>query len=123
MAKVIGMECDGFWLSVEAIVSLALLGLLISMDFHAEGESLMGLHVFKKENDLLLAWVKGFDSFSGEKAVQDLAFAFPGKSCSLFVDGQKILEGKGSEGISAGVKFFGKNLELHELSLIVFNQD
>ena len=114
------VECGGFWLSVEAIVSLALLGLLISMDFSYGEESLMDLHVFKKENDLLLVWVKGFDSFSEEKAVQDIGLAFSGKSCSLFVDGRRVLDGKGTEGISAGVKFFGGNLELHEISLIVF---
>jgi hypothetical protein len=111
----------GFWLSVEAIVCLALLGMVFLAVAPVERPSLLDLHLFKKENDLLLAWAKGFDGLSEGKMREMFSEAFPGKAGEMFVDGKRIAVGKpGKEAVAAGAKFFDKHVKLHELRVAVF---
>lgn len=113
----------GYYLSFEAIVSLALLGSLLAMPLHDSNTNLNDLHVFKKENDLLLHWAKT-DSLNEETIEQEFKFAFPEKSGEIFWNGKKISIGKqGKESISSKAIFFDKSLQEQEIILIVFKQD
>jgi len=115
------VNSNGFWLSVEAIVCLALLGLLLVTEVPVERHSLLDLHLFKKENDLLLAWAKGFGGLTELEMRQMFSEAFPEKAGEIFVDGKRIAVGRPrGESVAASAKFFGKSLELHELRLVVF---
>lgn len=115
------MKAKGFWLSIEAIACLTLLGMLLATEVQVEEPSMLDLHLFKKENDLLLAWAKGFGNLTEADMEKMFSEAFPGKSGEIFVDGKKIAVGRpGKESVAAGAKFFGGNLELHELRLVVF---
>jgi len=115
------VNSNGFWLSVEAIACLALLGLLLVTGVPVERQGLLDLHLFKKENDLLLAWAKGFDGLTELEMRQMFSEAFPGKAGEIFVGRKRIVVGKpGKESVATSAKFFGKGLELHELRLVVF---
>ena len=118
------MKAKGYYLSLEAIVSMALLGLLLAMPLQESKASLNDLHVFKKENDLLIIWAKQHDSLNREKALQDFKFAFPGKSAEIFFDGKKIAIGKpGLESVASNAVFFDRQMKRHEIRLVVFKQD
>ena len=105
------------------MVSLALLGLLLAMPLHESQPSLNSLHILKKENDLLLIWAKQHELLNEKTMLQDLEFAFPGKSAEIFFDGKKTEIGKpGLESISSKAVFFDRHSERHEITLIVFKQ-
>lgn len=128
--------CRGFWLSVDAMSCLALLGMLLVSSTPLERPSLLDLHLFKKENDLLLAWAKGFDGLSEAAMEDDFSRAFPGKFGEVFVDGKKIVVGEkpspgfggkkefvcgaGGGVVASSARFFDRNVKLHELRLVVF---
>lgn len=113
----------GFWLSVEAIACLALLGMLFAAGAGLERPGFLDLHLFKKENDLLLAWAKQYSSLNEARIVNDVKFAFPGKSALVFFDGKKFSVGKaGPESVASGAVFFDKEMKRHELRLVVFKQ-
>ncbi len=115
------MKNRGYYLSFEAIVSLALLGLLISMPLQQEKTSLSDLHLLQKENDLLVLWAKRFDYIDIERMKQEFEFAFPEKKGEIIVDWQVIEIGKkGNKAVSSKAVFFNKNLERHEIRLVVF---
>ena len=73
----------GYWLSFEAIISMALLGILLSMPLQESRIGLENLYIFKKESDLLLLWAKeGAPELKRMKA--DFELAFPEKSGIVF---------------------------------------
>jgi len=114
----------GFYLSFETIVSMALLGLLLALPMQIEQPSLNDLHLFKKENDLLLLWVKRQGLLSEEQMVEEFKFAFPGKSGEIFLDGKKLEIGKeGREAVASKAVFFDGFGKKHEIGLTVFKQD
>ncbi len=118
------MKSEGYYLSIEALVSMALLGLLLAMPLQESRASLLDLHIFKKENDLLLLWAKQYDSLGEEKMLQDFLFAFPGKSGEIFFDGKRTAIGKqGQESIASEAIFFDRQMKRHEIRLVVFKRD
>jgi len=124
LAKKIAANEQGYYLSLEAIFSLALLGSLLAMPLHDGSPDLNDLHVFKKENDLLLHWAKTSGSLDEERIVQEFKFAFPGKSGEISWKGKKISIGKpGKESIGSKAVFFDAQTEKREMALIVFKQD
>ena len=90
------MKNKGFYLSLEALTSIALLALLISMPLQEKETGLEDLQLFKKENDLLIIWAKRFDWIGEEQIRQELEFAFPGKEAIIIIDGTVVLSGKAS---------------------------
>lgn len=117
------MGGKGYYLSIEAIVSIALLGVLLALQFQQEAPGLIDLHTFKKENDLLLWWARQGELPNENGMRQDFEFAFPEKSCEIRFDGKKISIGNGNgEGIAASAVFFDRQLKAHEITLIVFRQ-
>lgn len=118
------MNGQGYYLSLEAMVSLALLGCILAMPLHGSGLDLNDLHIFKKENDLLLHWAKTGDSLDEKRIEDEFRFAFPEKSGQIHWNGKSTSIGKaGKESVSSKAVFFGKNLEKQEITLIVFKQD
>ena len=117
------MKTKGYYLSFEAIVSLLLLGLLLAMPLQARQPSLNDLHIFKKENDLLLLWAKQGSGLTLQRMAQDFKFAFPGKSGEMFLDGERIaIGGSGRESVASKAVFFDKGKK-HGIRLVVFKQD
>ncbi len=111
----------GYWLSFEAIISMALLGILLSMPLQESRPGFENLHIFKKESDLLLIWAKSPVKF--EEMKKDFEKAFPGKSGAVYFDGEKIAIGKpAGKAISSKVIFF-RQMQKHELRLVVFKGD
>jgi len=113
---------NGYWLSIEAIVSMALLGILLSMPLQESRQGLENLHIFKKESDLLLLWAKeDMPELKGMKA--DFEKAFPNKSGEIYFDEEKIAIGEqAGEAISSKAIFF-RQMQKHELRLVVFKND
>jgi len=112
---------NGYYLSTEAIVSLLLLGLLLSTPLHESNESLSNLHVFKKENDLLLLWAGQWPDLSEKQIVQDFEFAFPGKAGQVFWKGKTIEIGaKGEDAIASEIVFFDRFAQKQSLGIVVF---
>jgi len=105
---------------MEAIVSLALLGLLLAMPLHENKPNLANLHAFKKENDLLLLWAKQ-PELNEAQMLQDFKFAFPGKSGLIVFGGKELAIGKqGGKSVSSKAVFFDKHLKKREMRLTVF---
>jgi len=112
---------NGFWLSFEAIISMALLGLLLSVPLQETRPGLENLHIFKKENDLLLLWTK--NTVKLEEMKKDFETAFPNKSGTVYFDAEKIAIGEPTEkAISSKVIFF-RQMQKHELRIVVFKND
>lgn len=117
------MNPKGFYLSLEAILSLTALGLILSMPLHPENSGFQELHAFQKENDLIRGWSKS-EELSLDRMKSDFEKAFPGKGGKIFLDSQSVEIGKqGLEGISAEAVFFEGGLRKRCVALIVFKQD
>ena len=118
------MKNSGFWLSFEAIVSMALLGILLSSPLQESRPGLENLHIFKKENDLLLLWTKD-ETPELKEMEKDFELVFPGKSGTIYFNGEKIAIGaekSSSKAISSKIIFF-RQMQKHELRIVVFKND
>ncbi len=116
------MKNNGFWLSFEAIISMALLGILLSSPLQESRPGLENLHIFKKESDLLLLWTKD-DTPELKEIAADFELAFPEKSGAIYFDGKKIEIGEfAGKAISSKVIFF-RQMQKHELRIVVFKND
>lgn len=112
----------GYWLSFEAIVSMALLGILLSSPLHESRPGLENLHIFKKESDLLLLWIK--DGVPELKKMEtDFELAFPGKSGEIYFDSKKVEIGKPSKTTISSKVIFFRQMQKHELRIVVFKND
>lgn len=110
----------GYYLSAEAILTIALLGILLTTPIQQTKASLMDLHIYKKENDLLILWAKagGTDEKTAREGFET---AFPDKSGKIVIDDMEVKIGKqGKESLASGTMFVDKKLEEHELRVIVF---
>lgn len=111
----------GYYLSAEAILTIILLGILITVPVQQTRTSLLDLHIYKKENDLLLTWIKQFDTINKTKMKQEFEKTFPNKTGKIMMDTKEIQIGKqGTENIASRIRFLDKNLQEHELIIIVF---
>ncbi len=125
--RCLSVKNRGFWLSFEAIISMALLGILLSSPLQESRPGLENLHIFKKESDLLLLWTKD-DTLELKEMEADFELVFPGKSGTIYFDGKKIsigeLKGKesSSKAISSKVIFF-RQMQKQELRIVVFKND
>ena len=117
------MKNEGYYLSIEAIISMLLLGLLLAMPLYEGRPGLYDLHVFKKENDMLLLWARQPERLSEAQLLQDFEFAFGGKSGLIVWNGKSIAIGKGEESVSSKAVFFDRQMKRHEIRLVVFKQD
>lgn len=110
-------------MSSEAIVSMLLLIMLLSLPLPQQRNYLNDLHAFKKENDLLLLWMQQGSSLSLVEMQQDLRFAFPGRSGKILVDGKQLEIGRGhGKSIASEIVFFDSGMQKHEIRLTVFKQ-
>jgi len=117
------VRSNGFYLSLEAIVSMLLLTALLSHALPKEESSLNDLHVFKKENDLLLLWQLQGQGLNAGQMQLDFEFAFPEQSGKIVFNGEEIIVGKqGGEAIASEIVFFDGGIGRHEIRLIVFKQ-
>ncbi|MBN2067422.1 MAG: hypothetical protein JW744_03070 [Candidatus Diapherotrites archaeon] len=117
------MKSEGFYLSIEAIASMLMLVILLSMPLPESRNYMQDLHDFKKGNDLLILWARQGTSLNLEQMRKDFEFAFPGKSALISLDSEKAVVGKqGREAIASKAFFFGSALEKHEISLAIFKE-
>jgi len=117
------VKTEGYYLSLEAILSMALLGILLASPLPEAMPGLENLHLFKKENDLLLLWARQFDSVNERVLREDFEFAFPGKSGEITLDGKKLAVGKkGRESVSSEAVFFDRHMQAHKIRLVVFKK-
>ena len=95
------------------------------MPLQENTQSFSDLHLLKKENDLLLIWAKGFERTGIEQMAVDFEEAFPGKTGVVSIDGKELAIGrrKGVEAIASNAAFFDRQMQRHELSLVVFKED
>ena len=115
------MGKKGFYLSAEAILSMALLVSLLAFPLPQQSSYLNDLHVFKKENDLLLLWQQQGSTLSTEQMQGDFRFAFPGLSGKIVLDGIEKPVGAGqNESIASEIVFFDGLMQRHEIKLVVF---
>ena len=112
----------GFYLSLEALLSLIALTALIAIPAGQPATTLDDLYVFQKENDALKVWAA--QGLPGEEEMAgDVAFVFPGQYAELMVNGKIIAVGtpKGTgTGISSELHFFDSALNEHVVRLTVF---
>ncbi|MDP2973801.1 MAG: hypothetical protein Q8N60_02005 [Candidatus Diapherotrites archaeon] len=114
----------GFYLSMEAILSMVLLVSLLAFPLPQQSSYLNDLHVFKKENDLLLLWQQQGSSLNLEQMQRDFQFAFPGLSGKIVFDGIEKPVGTGkNESIASEIAFFDGLMQRHEIKLVVFKQN
>ena len=110
----------GYYLSAESILTIALLGIMLTTPIQQTKESLMDLHIYKKENDLLMLWVKT-GTIEEKTAREGFETAFPNKSGKITMDNIEVEIGKqGKESLASGIMFVDKKLEEHELRVVVF---
>lgn len=117
------MQVKGFYLSLEAIISLLLLSALIVMQT-PEQETNTGLKelvILQKENDLLRVWlIQG--SFNEKEMVEDFQFVFPNANGKITVDGKEIVIGKQEKNtVASSTLFFDNIMAMHSIKLSVFN--
>ncbi len=118
------MKNKGFYLSAEAILSMALLVSLLAFPLPQQSSYLNDLHVFKKENDLLSIWQMQGSSLNAGQMQGDFRFAFPGVSGKIVLDGTETTVGEGGKaGIASEIVFFDGLMQRHEIKLVVFKQD
>ncbi len=114
----------GFYLSTEAILSLALLSALLIAQPPLQAPADAGLeelHVLQRENDLLKVWLMEA-SFDEKEMRHDFMFAFPGNSGKIAVDGVETVVGEeGKEGIASSLLFFDSEMQEHRIRLTVFD--
>ena len=106
---------------MEAILSMALLVSLLAFPLPQQSSYLNDLHVFKKENDLLLLWQQQGSSLNLEQMQRDFRFAFPGLSGKIVFDGiERTVGEQGNAGIASEIAFFDDLMQRHEIKLVVF---
>ncbi len=111
----------GFYLSAEAILSMALLVSLLAFPLPQQSSYLNDLHVFKKENDLLSLWQMQGSTLSAEQMQRDFRFAFPDVGGKIVLDGIETTVGEGGKaGIASEIVFFDGLMQRHEITLVVF---
>jgi hypothetical protein len=121
-----GRACGkkGFYLSMEAILSMALLVSLLAFPLPQQSSYLNDLHVFKKENDLLSLWQMQGNTLNAEQMQGDFRFAFPGVDGKIVLDGIETTMGEsGKAGIASEIVFFDGLMQRHEIKLVVFKQN
>ncbi len=116
------MKNKGFWLSFEAIVSMTLLGILLSSPLQESIPGLENLHIFKKESDLLLLWTKE-PALELKKMEADFELAFPEKSGEIYFDNKKIKIGEPTKTTISSKVIFFRQMQKHELRIVVFKND
>ncbi len=114
------MKNEGYCLSFEAIASLAVLSLLVSVPLHSKEPDFANLQILKKEHDLLILWASEQVS-SLEEMEKDFVQAFPGKSGTVFLDKETRAIGKPCrEAVSAKGFFFDSSFRKREIGLVLF---
>lgn len=114
----------GFYLSLEALTSLALLGMLLAMPLQENKPGLENLHILKKENDLLTIWAKTWGEMDQARAIREFGFAFPKTGGAITLDGKKTEIGKQTgESVSSKAVFFDQHMQKHEITLVVFKPE
>jgi hypothetical protein len=77
----------GFVFSLEATISVMLLGVALLVLFQPRTASFVELTVFQQENDLLKVWSADFPSEA--EMISDARLLF-GENVDLFIDGRQI---------------------------------
>lgn len=117
------MNCNGIHLTLEALLSLILLVLFISVPFYSgekNGKKLDGLYIIQKENDLLKVWMQEKE-LNEDVLKEDFEFVFPENNGVIEINGKKLGIGKSfgtKEVISSKASFFINGI-LYEMSVSV----
>lgn len=114
------MRNNGFYASMEALLSLLLLAAMLLTVREAKGPSLENLYILQKENDLLKLWAKeGIPA--GEEMTGDFELAFPGRGGEIRVNDIIIPIGDSSkEAVSSEILFIDSHLNKTKVVLAVF---
>lgn len=85
------MDSRGFYLAIEALVSMALLAMILALPIEANANDYRELYILQKQSDLLKVWMaQGSLELDSEKMVSDFEFIFPGHAGILDIDGSEI---------------------------------
>lgn len=111
----------GFYLSLEACVSLILLIIAILAVAGVDPDTnLKEIYILQKENDLLKIWSRKC-TFSESEIISDFNFAFPESCGKIEVDGIIISNNNcAGNSISSSAYFFDADLNPRKITLTVF---
>lgn len=112
----------GFYLSMEAIISLIILISILTVPLESERVNLMDVYIFQQENDLLKIWtIRG--EFNAGEMTSDFKFLFRGKSGIVEIGGSKITIGSDFTGnaVSSTAYFYNYDLGQVKIMITVFN--
>lgn len=116
------MNSRAFHLSIEAIFSLLVLALLLSMPLPAADAGLERLQLLQKQQDLLAVWLVGGD-FGSAEMKSDFEFVFAGRAGIIEFAREKLEIGVPPDGCAvstAGVHYLDSAMKLQEITLTVF---
>ncbi len=110
----------GFSFTLEALISLTVLILIISIPIEENKSDLTKIYSIQKENDLIKVWIKE-GKFNEQEIKKDFKKMFPFQKGEIEFEGKKI-EVKGVKGknIIKNSGFYYKNEKLNEISVKVF---
>ena len=115
-----GFSGKGFSFTLEALISLTVLILIISIPIEENKSDLTKIYSIQKENDLIKVWIKE-GKFNEQEIKKDFKKMFPFQKGEIEFEGQKIeLEGIKGKNVIKNSGFYYKNGKLNEISVKVF---
>ncbi len=109
----------GFTFTLEALISLMLLVMIISIPIEENKNDLEKIYVLQKENDLIKVWIKT-KNFDEKELEKDFKKMFPFQKGEIIINGKKTeIKGKKGENEIKSNGFYYEN-ELKKISVKVF---
>lgn len=109
----------GFAFTLEALISLMILVMIISIPIEESKNDLEKIYSLQKENDLIKVWIKT-KNFNKTELEKDFKKMFPFQKGEIIIDGKKTeITGEKGENEIKSTGFYYEN-ELKEISVKVF---
>lgn len=110
----------GFGFTLEALTSLTILVIIISIPIIYNENDLSKIYCLQKENDLIKIWVKT-KGFEEKELKNDFKKMFPFQKGEIVVEEKKIvIEGKTGKNALKNTGFYYENGKMKEVSVKVF---
>ncbi len=118
------MKNDGFYFSLDAALSLALITIIFLAPTQQADNSMKDLLLQQKMHDLLIVWARQRD-FSKQELKSDFEFVFPNKSGAITANGQEIEVqtqfGQTRSKITETINYVGDDLRFKQIRLTIFD--
>lgn len=103
----------GFFISLEAIISLFIFSLLLLSQISIQNEEYIDLIILQQENDLLKIWSKNFNQ---TEMIKDILFF---DNACLFINNKKVHDCTFKKNcVSSEAEILDNELKLHSVKII-----